>query len=350
MRYSHGGDIYTHENMLDFSVNVNPLGMSAHVEAAAKRGIEHSEAYPDSRCRKLRKKLADSQGLPEEYYIFGNGAAEIFYMLVLAEKPGQVLLPVPAFSEYERALHTVGSKIRYYYTKEENRFCIDEQFPDELNEEQDMIFLCSPGNPAGCMISRDLLYRTAERCEQLQIRLVLDECFVELIRKPDDFSMIGELRRYPHLVIVRAFTKTYAMPGLRLGYGITADIELAEKMERIHQPWSVSIPAQEAGAAALDETVRTEAARLLIAREKQFLEEQLDRMKISYISSDVNYILMRSEKDLFDGLKRRGILIRDCSDYRGLGKGWYRTAVRTHEDNLHLVRALKEITETEAAR
>ena len=149
MRYSHGGDIYTYGEVVDFSVNVNPLGMSEYVAEAAKRGIEKAGAYPDCQCRELRKKLARRQGLPEAYYVFGNGAAEIFYTLVLAEKPKQALLPVPAFSEYERALNTVGCRIKYYETERKDSFCIDERFLSELNEETDIIFLCSPGNPSG---------------------------------------------------------------------------------------------------------------------------------------------------------------------------------------------------------
>lgn len=343
MRYSHGGDIYTYGDMLDFSVNVNPLGISEHVTEAAKRGIEQAEAYPDSRCRKLREKLSQRQGLPQEYYVFGNGAAEIFYTLVLAEKPKQAFLPVPAFSEYERALRTVGCRIKYYRTKRENAFCIDEAFLSELNEQIDIVFLCSPGNPAGAVTDRKLLIRAVQLCEKFQIRLVADECFAGLLEEPEKYSIIKETVRYPHLTVVRAFTKTFAMPGLRLGYGITSDRRLAEKVEQMRQPWSVSIPAQEAGIAALDEESMVREAGKLISEERHFLEEHLDRLGMEYIPSDANYILLYSETDLFNEMKKRNILIRDCADYRGLAKGWYRIAVRRRSENQILVRAFEEI-------
>lgn len=343
MRYSHGGDIYTYGDMLDFSVNVNPLGMSAQVMEAAKQGIEKAAAYPDFQCRKLRKKLARRQGIPEEYYVFGNGAAEIFYTLVLAEKPKQALLPVPAFSEYERALNTVGCRINYYETKRENAFCIDDNFLSGLNEKTDIVFLCSPGNPAGAIIDRKLLLKAIQLCEQFRIRLVVDECFGGLLEEPEAHSVIKNTVRYPHLIVVRAFTKTFAMPGLRLGYGVTSDTGLTGKMEQMRQPWSVSVPAQEAGIAALDEAAPVREAGRLIFEERRFLEEQLERLKIEYIPSDANYILMYSKIDLFHELKKYNILIRDCSDYRGLTKGWYRTAVRRRKENQVLVQALEKI-------
>lgn len=343
MRYSHGGDIYTYGDLLDFSVNINPLGISEHVAEAAKQSIEKAEAYPDCQCRKLRKKLARRQGLPETYYVFGNGAAEIFYTLVLAEKPEKALLPVPAFSEYERALNTVGCRINYYGTEKEKGFCIDETFLNALNEETDIVFLCSPGNPAGAVTDRNLLLKTAQLCEKFQIRLVVDECFGGLLEDPEAHSVIKETVRYSHLIVVRAFTKTFAMPGLRLGYGVTSDTGLTEKMEQMRQPWSVSIPAQEAGIAALDEEARVREAARLISEERRFLEEQLERLGIETISSEANYILMYSERDLFHELKKDNILIRDCSDYRGLTKGWYRIAVRKRKENQILIRSLEKI-------
>ena len=343
MRYSHGGDIYTYGEVVDFSVNVNPLGMSEYVAEAAKRGIEKAGAYPDCQCRELRKKLARRQGLPEAYYVFGNGAAEIFYTLVLAEKPKQALLPVPAFSEYERALNTVGCRINYYGTKRENAFCIDENFLSGLNEETDIVFLCSPGNPAGAVTDRKLLLKAIQLCEKFRIRLVVDECFGGLLEEPEAHSVIKDTLRYPHLIVVRAFTKTFAMPGLRLGYGITSDAGLTEKMEQMRQPWSVSVPAQEAGIAALDEEARVREAGRLISEERRFLEEQLQRLGIEYVPSDANYILMHSRIDLFHELKKHNILIRDCSDYRGLEKGWYRTAVRGRRENQILIQALEKI-------
>ena len=319
MIYGHGGDIYTHKPDLDFSVNVNPLGPPEGVVRAAKQGAERMAAYPDSRCRMLREKLSLKQGIAEDHYIFGNGAADLIYRLALAEKPGRALIPIPAFSEYEQALKTVGCKITYYETKPESCFCIDEHFLKELKAQYDMVFLCSPTNPSGQVIG--------------------------FLENADERSMLGETEQHPHLFLLRAFTKIYAMPGMRLGYGVSSDRDLLERMEEAGQPWSVSVPAQMAGLAALDEDDYVSEARRLVRVEREFLEAELAGMGIDFISSDANFILIHEGADLFNRLRSGGILIRDCANYPGLGQGWYRIAVRTREENARLLSAIKEIKE-----
>lgn len=345
MIYGHGGDIYTYKDMLDFSVNVNPMGAPARAVGAAKQGAELMAVYPDSSCRELRKKLSGMQDIPETHYIFGNGAADLIYRLVLAEKPKKALIPVPAFSEYEQALKTVGCEITYYETASEHGFCIDESFPDRLDGRYDMVFLCSPTNPSGQVIGKALLTEIAEICEARRIRLVLDECFIGFLEDGDAVSMIRETQRYRMLFLLRAFTKIFAMPGMRLGYGISSDAGLLERAVESGQPWSVSVPAQMAGSAALEETAWVQKARSLVSEERDFLENELKSAGIKFISSKANFILLYTEINLFEELKAYGILIRDCANYRGLGEGWYRIAVRTHEENRRLTDAIKSIKE-----
>ena len=347
MEYGHGGDIYTYKGMLDFSVNVNPFGPSEAVLEAAKRGIDKCCAYPDSQCRALREALAAKLGVPQEYILPGNGAADLFFSLVTAERPKKALIPVPAFSEYEQALRTVDCQIRYYQTEEKENFRLTERFLEKLTEDLDLVFLCSPSNPAGQVIPEDLLRRIIRRCGEKKIRLVLDECFIEFADPEKAFYAEGETENCPQLFVVRAFTKMHAIPGLRLGYGITSDTELLERLCRVRQPWSVSIPAQEAGIAALSEAedLKVEKTRILIRAEREWLEQELREMGFRVIPSEANFILMYSSIDLAEGLKEQGILIRDCGNYRGLGKGWYRTAVRLHEENRLLAEALGKISE-----
>ena len=296
MQYTHGGDIYTYGEMIDFSVNINPLGPSKKVIEAAKRALLQSAAYPDCKCRKLREKLADRLRVDERMFAFGNGAAELLYTLVLAEKSKKALLPIPSFSEYEQALKTVGCEIKYYQTKKNNGFCIDYDFLEELTEDVDLF---------------------------------------------DKINIV----HYPHLFLLRAFTKTYAIPGIRLGYGLTSDEKLLENMEKMRQPWNVSVIAQEAGIAALDEKDRVEKMRRMIQIERMEIEKQLDILKIDFVSSDANFILIYSEINLFEELLQYGILIRDCANYRGLETGWYRIAVKQRHENEQLLKALKEIIE-----
>lgn len=343
MEYGHGGDIYTYRDMLDFSVNVNPLGASREVIEAAKRGVELAAQYPDSRCRELRTALSEKKEIPEECFIFGNGAADLFFSLVLAEKPKRAVIPVPAFSEYAHALRTVDCRIEEYALRRKEQFTLTEGFLECLTPETDIVFLCSPSNPAGQVIERELLCRIADRCEEAQIRLVVDECFIDFLPEPSEFTMEKLTERYPGLFVVQAFTKTHAIPGLRLGYGITSDMELLERMQQVRQPWSVSTPAQAAGLAALWDSDRVQEARKLICRERRRMEEELRDAGVEVIPSEANFILMYSSYDLFSLLKDRGILIRDCSNYSGLGKGWYRTAVRRREENDRLLEAVRQI-------
>ena len=239
MEYVHGGDIYTYGDVLDFSVNVNPYGPSEEVLEAAKRSMDEVSLYPDSQCRRLRKRLAEKKSLPEEYFLFGNGAAELFFSVVLAEKPKKALLPIPAFAEYEQALRTVDCEIIYHELKRENNFALTESFLEELTEDIDLVFLCSPSNPSGQVIEPKLMEQILTRCEEKKIRLVLDECFIEFLEEEQKYTMVKKVTDHPSLFLVQAFTKMYGIPGLRLGYAMTSDARLRESMQQIRQPWSV---------------------------------------------------------------------------------------------------------------
>ena len=343
MEYGHGGDIYTYRDMLDFSVNVNPLGPSRKVIEAAKKGVERAAQYPDSRCRELRAALSEKKGIPGECFIFGNGAADLFFSLVLAEKPKRAVIPVPAFSEYAHALRTVGCRIEEYVLRREEQFTLTEDFLECLTPETDIVFLCSPSNPAGQVIPRELLCRIADRCEAARIRLVVDECFIDFLPEPSEFTMERMSDQYSCLFVVQAFTKIHAIPGLRLGYGITSDLELLERIQQVRQPWSVSTPAQAAGLAALQDSDRVQAARELVCSERRRMEKELREAGVEVIPSKANFILIYSQYDLFSLLKDRGILIRNCSNYSGLGKGWYRTAERRNEENDRLLEAIRQV-------
>ncbi len=347
MEHGHGGDIYTYKGMLDFSVNVNPFGPSEAVLEAAKCGVDKCCAYPDSQCRDLKAALSEKLGIPGQFILPGNGAAELIFSIVTAEKPKKALIPIPAFSEYEQALRTVDCRIRYHLLEEKENFRLTERFLDDLTEDLDMVFLCSPSNPAGQVIPEQLLRGILDRCREKEIRIVLDECFIEFTDREKRFCAEKLFRDLPCLFAVRAFTKMNAIPGLRLGYGITSDTGLLERMRMARQPWSVSIPAQEAGMAALSEAEERKAdkTRALIRAERARMEEMLAGLGLRVIPSEANFILMYSSVDLAEGLKEKGILIRDCGNYRGLEKGWYRTAVRLPEENDLLVKALREIIE-----
>ena len=343
MEYQHGGDVYTYEGMIDFSVNINPLGPGSSVIQAARNAVERMTQYPDAGCRCLRRVLAEALQMDENFFIFGNGGAELIFNLTAAERPKKAVLLAPSFAEYRQALQAAGCEIIWYPLKESEEFELGEAYLEYLKEDVDMIFLCSPGNPVGNIIRMELLSKILECCRKRQIRMVMDECFYEFLDSWQEHTLQQKAAEYPNLFILRAFTKMYAMPGLRLGYGICSDAGLIRKMEGMRQPWSVSVVAQEAGAAAVGDVLHPVRTREYIRRERNWLVGQLDEIGVRYFTPAANYIFVRSEFDLCEELKKCGILIRDCSNYEGLGKGYYRFAVKKRQENQRLVEELRRI-------
>lgn len=287
------------------------------------------------------KALAAYETVPEEYIICGNGAAELVFSLVWALKPRHALMAVPTFAEYEQALEAVECEIEEYLLREEDGFVLGEDFTDRITEETDIVFLCNPNNPTGVLIPENLIDEILERCRMNHVFLVLDECFTDFLEKPELATKKRKLSEYPDFFILKAFTKRYAMAGLRLGYGLCANDRILERMRAVTQPWNISIPAQEAGVAALKEEEYVKRARKVTACERQWIKEELCKLGIKVYDSRANYIFFRGPKGLAGAVLKQGIMIRDCSNYRGLTGGYYRTAVRLHEENQQLIRAVE---------
>lgn len=347
MSYEHGGDIYTNEYRLDFSTNINPFGVSREVKRAAVDAMNRVSAYPDSQSGRLKGALAEKLGIPSKWLIVGNGAADLIFSLVLAEKPKKAMILAPAFLEYEQALKSIGCQVAVYDRPEEQAFVVDERFllrlETELGKGLDMVFLCSPDNPTGAVIRKDILVQTLKLCDHYGARMVVDESFYEFAFVSETETMLPQLSEETALCILRSFTKMYGMPGLRLGYGICRDRRLIEDMEAVRQPWSVSIPAQEAGIAALHQPEWAEKVRRYVQEQRTWLEGELANLDFKVYPSQANYILFYGNVELMEPLKEKGILIRDCSNYRNLTKGYYRIAVKKEEENRQLIQTLREI-------
>ncbi len=335
----HGGDIYRNPGVLDFSVNRNPLGIQKEVLDAIVQHIYSIENYPDAACEKLRKAIGCFEGVAPDVILCSNGAAELFFAVVTAMKPKRALLCAPTFSEYERALHTAGADIVYYPLREADDFQVLDDFFDLLDEELDLVFLCNPNNPTGQPMGQAQLELILQKCRENQITAVVDECFIDFLDHPGQYTVKEGLFRYPNLILVKAMTKLFSMPGLRLGYALCANPILIQKMKDAMQPWSVSVPAQAGGIAALEHSESFLAkTRVVVAQERQYLTDGLRGLGYRVYGSKANFIFFRGEKkDLYERALKSGFLIRDCSSYRGLEKGYYRVAVRQHEDNEKLL-------------
>lgn len=346
--YTHGGDVLTARSryggaVLDFSTNLNPLGMPAQAAQAAA-GADGS-AYPDALCRQPRQAIAAHDGVEAEQVICGNGAADLIFRLAFALRPQRALLTAPTFSEYEGALTCVGCQVERYALDSARDFDLDEGFLETIIPGIELVFLCTPNNPTGRLISTDLLVEIARKCEAVGARLVVDECFLPLTDGGGK-GLAPYLAEFPHMFLLRAFTKSYAMAGLRLGYGLSADCDLLERLCGFAQPWSVSAPAQAAGTAAFTLCPDwPEGARAFVARERPILAAGLAELGCTVVPSQANYLLFRLEQvtDLKEKLLQKGILIRSCANYHNLGPDWYRVCVKGGEENRRLLAALKEV-------
>ena len=303
--------------------------------------LDHIAEYPQVGSELLREKIAEYEGVKTEEVICGNGAAEVIFTLCRAVNPKKALIPAPTFAEYGQALASTGCELEYYMLTENEGFVLGEAYLDILHKGLDMAFLCNPNNPTGMLIPHCLLKKILEKSRKLGILLVVDECFLDFVKEPQEYSLKRSLSGFNNLFILKAFTKRYAMAGVRLGYGLCSNRVLLDKMERNVQPWNVSTMAQAAGIQALSETEYVEKGRQLVFRESQWLKEEMTRIGYKVFPSEANYIFFKGPEELFDFCLRKRIVIRDCSNYPGLTKGYYRIAVKTHEENVKLIEVLE---------
>lgn len=339
----HGGDVYRYRDCIDFSANCNPLGTPEGVKYAIVQTVEKLAEYPQVGYEPLKRAIADYEAVDEKTVICGNGAAELIFSLCLALKPKKALVLAPTFAEYEQALRSVNCEVKHYVLKDENGFSLQDDFLNALDDELDAVFICNPNNPTGVLTERELLLKALDICRLKNIFTVVDECFQDFIASPDDYSLKNFIFTYDNLFILKAFTKRYAMAGVRLGYGISGNESILAAMTSVTQPWNVSSIAQSAGIAALTENEYVKNARELIFEETDYLRGEMQRLGVKLYASKANYIFFKAPEGLFRDFIDRGIIVRDCSNYPGLSDGYYRIAVRKHEDNVKFICALESV-------
>ena len=351
-RFLHGGDIYKQSppkgEWLDFSANINPLGLSDKVRNAIVNNIGNVVHYPDPDARELKAAIAAHYHLPEEGIILGNGAAELLYLFFLLMRFPNVLLPQPAFSDYERAVLAAGSHAEYTFMKPEDGFRLSWEKLEDLLPAVDCAVFGNPNNPTGNLVAAG----DFEECLK-NIRggawILVDESFMDFRADAEKYTVKHLVEKYPRLFVVQSMTKFYALPGLRLGFGV-ARPELVERMEAAKDVWNVNLLAQQAGVAALsDENYRKDTLRW-ISEERGFMETALHSLPgLRVFPPGVNFVLVDvrdagvDAECILAGMKQRGILLRDCSNYPSLDRNYLRMAIRSHEENLKLMAAWKEI-------
>ncbi|WP_026652260.1 pyridoxal phosphate-dependent aminotransferase [Butyrivibrio proteoclasticus] len=346
----HGGEIYSQElkNKIkqDFSVNINPYPCPGSVYTALKDSFDHIAEYPDAGQTAFRESVAEriSNSINADNIVGGNGASELFSAIVSAIKPQRALLLAPSFYGYTHALlREPDCKVTTYPLREYNDFKLAEDFLDAITPDTDIIFLANPNNPTGQSVDPALMLRIVKRTNDLGATLVVDECFLNLSSKGE--SVKDLVNEFKNLFVVDAYTKLFSIPGVRVGLCISCK-ENIDRLKTVLPEWNMSVFAQNVGVACAKELAHSDFKKKsveIIERERAFLINSLLELfpeKVTIYPSDTNFILIRSDLDLYEICLSQGILIRDCSNFEGLGKGYYRIAIKSHEDNKHLITAI----------
>ena len=347
--YVHGGDVYSYAEAcgcmpLDLSANINPFGIPETVKQAMHRAVEDCTRYPDPFCRAARRAIGAAEGVCPDWIYCGNGAADVLDRLAAVLRPKTALLTAPTFAEYERTL--AGADVRFHLLHEDEGFAVTERILSDMAPEIDAVYLCNPNNPTGRTIEPPLLHRIVEKCAEYSSWLIVDECFQDFLTDGTRHTLKDLLADCPKLVLLRAYTKMYAVPGVRFGWCMTANTELIEGLYRAGQPWNVSVIAQACATAAAQENAFAEQTAARIAQERTYLAEELGHRGMTVFPSEANFLLFRSQDtELREKLAACGVLIRSCANYRGLGAGFYRTAVKTRGETAWLLAALDAMRE-----
>lgn len=354
-KISHGGNIYKkakemgirEEDILDFSANISPLGLPEHIRQAMVKAIDQTINYPDPDCSRLKEAISKEDAVSETKIACGNGGADLLYRLAFGLQPKKVLLPAPAFVEYEEALSAAGAQIEYYRMTED--FIIKEDILEQITEDTDFVVICNPNNPTGILTERERILRILDRAEKTKTFVMVDECFLEICKNEKEYTVKPFIEKYEHLIILKSFTKLYAIPGVRLGYILAGSEKVIERVNHAGQAWSVSHIAQCAGVAALADNIYKEKVIDTVAEELAYMKKEFFKLPVVLYDGVANYLFFRTPEitDLDKQLEGHGIMIRNCSNYVNLGRDYWRVAVKAHEENKKLIKALRMILKGE---
>ena len=338
-KFQHGGQIYNNfgksQNFIDFSANINPLGLSQKIIQTLQKNLQGIVNYPDPNAIELKSAISQKYNVSAENLILLNGAAEFFYLFCNVFRPKKILIPVPSFSEYERAAISSGAEIEFFFTREDENFKIDAE--KLLQKNADCLILGRPNNPTGFLISVEEILRLSEK-----FSVVVDESFIDFLPEKSARNFLSE-----KIFVVQSLTKIFAIPGLRLGFAV-AEKNFAEKLNFAKDVWNVNFLSQKAGVAALSDEKFLHETRIWLETEKKYFVEKLSELPIKIFPPSVNFILIRLEsKELaavaLKKLREKKILVRSCANFVGLDERYLRLAIRSREENNFLIEALREI-------
>ncbi len=358
---SHGGDVWGFarkykipvEDVLDFSGPINFLGPSSKALEAVKHHARLIRFYPDPNPLELKKEIAEyvGHGVDASNIILGNGSIELIYMITEALPCNfKAVIPVPSFTEYEKAALRVGGEP--IFVKLAANFKLDvERIKKVVTEDTRIVSICNSHSPSGTLYSKETVLNLVEFCRRKRIIVSVDENYIEFAEKGQDNTMAGYVTKYKNLFVIRSVTKFYGMPGLRFGYGIGSE-SIIDDLQTIRQPWSINSLAGYVTLAALNDTEFIENTQRTIAKERVRLAGMLNNIDGLHVFPSVtNFLLVKilakriTATILKEKLAKEGLLIRNCSTFMGLDNRYFRVTVRSLEQNLLLVEALKKALE-----
>lgn len=332
------------DKIIDFSSNINPFIVES-MDKIVAAGVENLQKYPDIKYRRLRKNIADYLRVEDSYIIPGNGATEIIYLL-MRNLSGRLAIINPTFSEYRKGAEIAGLSVVDFVMDWKKDFKLDLDEIYRRKDEFDSIFICNPNNPDGSVREIKKLLEFAEKEGKL---LIVDETFIEFADSEKERSLVNMVEKSKNLFIIRAVTKFFGIPGIRLGYGISANRELLQKMYDEKEPWTINSFADSASDFIFKDDEYIRKSKEYFSKERICMINEINKIDgIKAFNSDANFILVRFEnRNVLDVkenlLKRAGLLIRDASNFIGLDSSFARVAIKNHEQNTVLVDALRSV-------
>jgi threonine-phosphate decarboxylase len=325
------------QDLLDFSQNINPLGVPSKAMEEAQRALrEEAGRYPDAGYHRLRQALASYLGVSPAKILPTNGGAEALFLAARgARAGGRALILEPTFSEYAAAARAGGLEpVRRVARRRKHGFRLDPGCFEDLDGVS-LVFLCNPNNPTGDFRGREEVLEIAERVAGSGTVLVIDEAFADFV---PEISVVAETSR--DLYVARSFTKFFGIPGLRLGCLVCADPGL---LQQFQPSWPVNTVAAAAATAAVRDVDFANSSVAEVGRLREELFEGLEALPgLTPFPGAANFMLVQGPEGLSGRLTRRGILVRGCELFPGLGPGYFRVAVRGADENRRLLAGMRE--------
>lgn len=336
------------EQILQFGSNVNPYGLSLHLREELQKKIACITNYPDPAYHALRTSIGNYCSCSKEHVLVGNGSTELISHMAHFLHPSSALVIAPTYSEYAREIGLTGGQIHYFPLKEEDSFQANlNDLLAELENSYDMLILCNPNNPTSTALTQDQLRRILTHCKKKETFVVIDETYIEFDPDMDNITAVPLSDIFDNLIVLRGISKFYAAPGLRLGYAITSNQELIQRINSQKNPWSVNALAEQAGCILFDDKNYIRQTKALIQEEQKRIYKKLkDSPDYHPYIPHGNFILVKilkeglTSSDLFLRAIEKGMMIRDCSDFMFLDEHYFRFCFLFPEDNDRLLSCL----------